>query len=348
MMLNIVTTIKPGFLTTIQDEGRWGYQAFGVPVAGAMDRYAYRAANLLAGNKPDAAVIEMTMLGAAFRFDKSQLVAICGADMQAKLNGVEVANWSAFVVPSGGELTFEYALSGCRTYLAVRGGIDVPAVLGSRSTYTRARLGGLEGRALRQGDVLDIGRDVEAEAAPHALAAGFVPACPSSLSLRVLPGPQDDMFTAEAIATFYGSEYAITDEADRMGYRLEGPKVAHAGKADIVSDALPFGAVQIPAHGMPIIMMADRQTTGGYAKIGTVIGPDLARLAQAKPGDTVRFVKVTDSEAVAALREERQAYIRIRESLKEQPAAGAHGPIWRYTMRVSGNEYKVEIEEIRR
>ncbi|MCX7780894.1 MAG: biotin-dependent carboxyltransferase family protein [Negativicutes bacterium] len=340
------TTINPGFFTTIQDEGRWGYQAYGMPVAGAMDRYAYRVANLLVGNKPNAAAIEMTMLGAAFKFDDEQLVAICGADMQAKLNGASVKNWSSFIVPKGSELRFEYAASGCRAYLAVRGGIDVPSVLGSRSTYTRAKVGGLQGRALQQGDVLDIGQDIDSEAGPRTLAAQYIPQYDQKVTLRVLLGPQDDMFPAEAIATFFGSCYTITEEADRMGYRLEGAKITHIDKADIVSDALCFGAIQIPAHGMPIIMMADRQTTGGYAKIGTVIGPDLMKLAQAKPGDSVRFEKVEEPAAVEALRAERQLYLQILESFKPKTAVLSESLQRYYQVNVGGTVYSVAIQEV--
>lgn len=342
----MITTVNPGFLTTIQDEGRWGYQAFGMPVAGAMDRYAYRVANLLVGNRDNAAAIEMTMLGAAFRFDEAQMVAICGADMAAKLDGVAVANWSAFWAPKGSELRMDCAVNGCRAYLAVRGGIQVPKVLGSRSTYVRAKVGGLQGRALRAGDVLEVGLDQETDIQPRALGAPFVPEYDSDITLRVLLGPQDDMFLPEAITTFFSSQYTITDEADRMGYRLEGAKIAHVDKADIISDALSLGAIQIPAHGMPIIMMADRQTTGGYAKIGTVIGPDLARLAQAKSGDVIRFVHVTEETAIEALRQERQYYIGIREFLSAPPPRGQEGIKRVFRLNVNGRGYDVAVEEI--
>ena len=340
------TAINPGFFTTVQDEGRWGYQAYGMPVAGAMDRYAYRVANLLAGNKVSAAVIEMTLLGAAFKFDHDQLVAICGADMQATLDGVSVKNWSSFIVKSGSELRFEYAQTGCRAYMAVRGGIDVPSVLGSRSTYTRAKVGGLQGRALVQGDILTVGNDAESEARPRQLDNAYIPQYTQSISLRVLLGPQDNMFPPEAIATFFQSQYTVTEEADRMGYRLEGEKISHIGKADIISDALCLGAIQIPAHGMPIIMMSDRQTTGGYAKIGTVIGPDLKKLAQAKPGDTVRFEQVEETAAVETLREERQTYLQIVESFKEPLPLPTHAAKRVMQIAVNNMTYQVEIEEI--
>ena len=314
----MITVLKPGFFSTLQDEGRWGYQAFGMPVAGAMDRYAYRIANLLVGNNPSAAVIEMSMLGAAFKFDDEQIVAICGADMQAELNGKRVPYWTSFTVPKGSELRLDYAPAGFRSYLAVRGGIDVPSVLGSRSTYTPAKIGGLEGRALQQGDVLDLGCDHDPDAAPRKMQVRDIPAYEPKVVLRVLLGPQEDMFPTESIDTFFGSEYLITGEADRVGYRLDGPKIMHRDTAVIISDALPMGAIQIPAHGMPIIMMSDRQTTGGYAKIGAVIGPDLSKLAQAKPGDRVIMQKINEQEAVDALRAERQVYLRVINSFAEE------------------------------
>jgi antagonist of KipI len=333
-----------GLLTTVQDEGRWGYQAYGVPVAGAMDRYAYRVANLLVGNTAGAATLEMTISGGSLIFDSAAYVAIAGADMQATLNDVPVANWSAFPVPAGSVLAFGYAASGCRAYLAVSGGIDVPEVLGSRSTYTRAGIGGLNGRKLQAGDRLNLG--LSAVAGPAlTLPAQYQRIYPREVALRVMTGPQDDLFTAEGLATLFAAAYQITDEADRMGYRLEGAAIAHTGKADIVSDALPQGAIQIPGHGRPIIMMADRQTTGGYTKIGTVIGPDLAVLAQAKPGDTVRFLHSTDEEAVEVLRAERESYAAIaswRDSALRRPAA----VVQRFSISVNGQTYAVEIKEV--
>lgn len=314
----MIKTVKPGLFTTVQDEGRWGYQAYGMPVAGAMDRYAYRVANLLAGNRKGAAVLEMTMLGGAFEFDYECLVSVCGADMQPNLSGKKVSNWSAFYMPVGTVLSFDYALTGCRTYLAVHGGIKVPLVLGSRSTYTRAGVGGMEGRPLKAGDFLHVDNDVRARAMPAILPEQFVPRYDQERRLRVIMGPQNDMFTVEGIRTFLESEYTVSNEADRMGYRLEGAKIEHADKADIISDALPEGAVQVPAHGMPIVMLADRQTTGGYPKIATVIGPDLSLLAQGRPGDTVCFRSCSDEEALDVLRSEEKRYFDIEHFLEEE------------------------------
>ena len=341
-MINIVTA---GLFTTVQDGGRWGFQAYGMPVAGAMDRYAYNLANILAGNPPGAACLEMTVTGDAIRFETDGYVAICGADMQPSLDDREANTWSSFPVAAGSTLAFGYAARGCRTYLAVRGGIDVPAVLGSRSTYTRAAVGGLEGRKLKAGDTLAIGRSDQADNRPLLLPDAYRPAdAGSETTLRVLPGPQDDHFTAVGLATMFASAYTVTDEADRMGYRLEGPKIAHSGKADIVSDALPQGAIQVPGHGMPIIMMADRQTTGGYTKIGTVIGPDLALLAQAKPGDTIRLRQCSDEEAVDALGSERALY-EAASAWRASALSRDKSPARRFTMTVNGQNYSIEIQE---
>lgn len=320
----MIVVLVPGFLTTVQDAGRRGYRAFGMPLAGAMDRYALASANLLAGNPAGAAALEMTLSGGSFRFEEGAYVAVCGAEMGAALEGAPAGNWAAFPVGPGGTLSFGPAERGCRAYLAVRGGIDVPVVLGSRSTYTRAGVGGQCGRALAGGDVLRIG---PAPADGPCTARGIlperlVPTCGGEVRLRVLPGPQEEMFASDGIDTFFSSAYAVTDRNDRMGYRLEGPAVRHKGGADILTDALVPGAVQVPGDGMPIVMMADCQTTGGYTKIGTVIGADLRLLAQSRRGDAVRFLRCTGEEAVAALCGERAAYAAIVERFPRRRSGG--------------------------
>lgn len=304
----MIQVVKPGLLTTVQDLGRRGHRAFGMPLAGAIDPRSHALANLLAGNAPGAATLELTLLGPTLRFERAAYVGVCGTDLRARLDGAPVANGSGFLVPAGAELAFASAAAGVRAYLAVRGGIDVPPVLGSRATYTRAALGGFQGRTLRAGDRLPLAPGAaEGPTAPRALPAELLPPVSGEVRLRVLLGPQDDRFADEARATFLGAAYAVTNRNDRMGYQLEGPPLRHREKADIVSDALCPGAVQVPGSGMPIVMMADCQTTGGYAKLATVIGPDVARLGQARLGDRVRFVACDDAEAVAALRAERRA-----------------------------------------
>jgi antagonist of KipI len=314
----VMTVVKPGLMTTVQDEGRFGFREYGMPVSGAMDRYACTVANILAGNGPLSAVLEMTLTGGVFRFERDAYVSVCGADMQGMLNGVAIRNWSAFPVTAGSELSFGPAVSGCRSYLAVRGGIAVPLVMGSRSTCLRAGTGGFRGRALKTGDVLCFGEVENMIKKARVLPRRFVPRHSESILLRVLPGPQEDHFTEQGISVFYSSEYRVSPRNDRMGYLLEGPAVIrHCKGADIVSDALCPGAVQVPGNGLPIIMTADHQTTGGYAKIGAVIGADLGGLAQARQGNRIRFVRCTDEEAVTALKLEMEIYARIRAEFQD-------------------------------
>jgi biotin-dependent carboxylase-like uncharacterized protein len=310
------TVLEPGQLTSVQDQGRRGFRAYGVTTSGAMDRFALTIANLLAGNPSTSAALEMTLRGPRLRFARPAFAAISGADMQVRLNGQPVANWSSFAIPAGAELAFEHATSGCRAYLALHGGIPVPLVMGSRSTDLRAQIGGLDGRMLRAGDELPV-PDAPLPKLALALPPEMLPRYASPGTLRVMMGPQEELFTAAGIATFLGQPYAVTHRNDRMGYVLEGPKIAHSGAPDIVSDALCPGSVQVPGSGLPIVMGSDCQTTGGYAKIATVIGPDLMRLAQSKAGDVIRFAACTDAEAVQALREERALYQHIESAVHQ-------------------------------
>jgi len=315
----MITIIQKGFFTTIQDEGRLGYRAYGVPLAGAMDRYSYRVANLLVGNEKNEAAIEMTGVGACFKFDEEQYIAICGADMQAKLNGKPIASWSSLLVPKGSELSFAEAITGYRAYLAIRGGFNAPLVLQSRSTYTEAKIGGYEGRILKNGDVLYVREKLSRQTTLQKLPAPYVRQYPAEIVLRVLLGPQDDLFTDKSLETFFTGFFHVTAQSDRSGYWLNGPKIMTiSGKTDIISDAVSLGAIQILSSGMPYIVTADHQTTRGFAKIGYVIQPDLALLAQAKAGDRIRFILVTEREAVEALRWEQQTYCDIFAALDLQ------------------------------
>ncbi|AZR72089.1 KipI antagonist [Anoxybacter fermentans] len=292
-----IRVLEPGLLTTVQDLGRWGHQQYGIPVAGAMDHLSLQIANLLVGNARDEACLEITLLGPKLMFEVDTVIAITGADLKPKLNGVAIDGWRGIPVERGSILEFGPIRSGCRGYLAVAGGFDLPVVMGSRSTYLRGKLGGFEGRALKKGDHLPFRRyDLDLN--------GFFPKWyftqpqyPKKKEIRVVRGPQAEMFTDEGIKTFFNSEYEVTPASDRMGYRLKGPKIEHRDGSDIISDGIPFGGIQVPSDGMPIVLMADRQTTGGYAKIGTVISVDLPLIAQSKPGDIFRFIEVTVEEA---------------------------------------------------
>lgn len=290
-----IQVLYPGAFTTIQDLGRPGYQAFGVPVSGAMDLSACKAANSLAGNEPGAAVLEMTLLGGTYTFDAPAKIALCGADMSPRIGDVPLPMWKAADVSPGDILSLGYAKEGCRTYLAASGGIDVPLVMGSRSTNVRCHLGGLEGRSLKAGDYLRICKGPERSAGrPRGNDRESdirIPRYSCSVTVRALPGPQDDLFTEKGLDTFFSSEYVMEEGSDRMGIRLSGKQVESRSGTDILSDGIAFGSVQITSSGQPIVLMADRQTTGGYAKIATVLSEDLWMLAQMKPGDTVHFSK---------------------------------------------------------
>lgn len=314
----MITVLNPGLFTTVQDEGRFGYQAYGMPVSGAMDGYAYAMANILAGNEQGSAALEMTVYGGSFQFHQDVFVAVCGADMEAKLDGNPLGScWCSFWVFAGSRLTFGPAVNGCRTYLAVRGGIDVPPVMGSRSTYVRGGLGGFKGRPLDRGDVINIYGTGSAPE-PRGLPPDFIPEYRRRQKLRVLPGPQDDLFTLESVETFFSEPYTIGPQWDRMGCRLEGRALKHKAGADIISDAACPGAIQVPGGGMPIILTADRQTTGGYTKIGAVIGADIMLLAQMKPGDEILFCRCPEEEAVDALKARQEVFRSARSLLKAE------------------------------
>ncbi len=316
----MIAVVKAGLLATVQDAGRPGHRASGMPVSGPVDRLTHAAANLLAGNEPGAAAVELTFTGGTWRFETPALAAIAGADMSAAVDGAPIPAWGSFRAAAGSTLSFGYARAGVRAYLAMRGGIAVPAVLGSRSTYTRARVGGLEGRALIAGDRLSVGRGRGRAPPPRALDPAETPPCGGGARLRVILGPQDDRVHEEGIEAFFATPWKVTPQNDRMGYRLEGPPIRLSGAADIITDALVPGAVQVPGDGLPIAMMVDCPTTGGYIKIAAIIGPDLRLLAQARAGETVRFTRCTQAEAVDALREERALLDRLFRTNPRGPA----------------------------
>ena len=298
--------LSPGLLTTVQDLGRYGYERFGVPVAGALDPLALRAANLLVGNPPGAAALEITLAGPTLRAGTDCLIATAGADLALRVNGWPLPPWAAIFVRRGWLIEFGERKAGCRAVLAVAGGIAVPPVLGSRSTYLPGRFGGLAGRPLQAGDVLPVGRPA-VELFPTAgreFPLDLRPPYRDTPTLRVVLGPQDDYFTPAGIATLLSSEYRVSTTSDRMGCRLEGPAIAHRDATEIISDGIPPGAVQVPPDGRPIVMLADRQTTGGYPKMATVIQADLPLLAQCVPGQgRVRFQAVSVEEGQACWRE---------------------------------------------
>lgn len=340
-----VRVVKPGMLTTVQDGGRRGYQQYGVTVSGVMDHYAYRMANWLVGNQENEAVLEITLLGPTLEINRDMVVAITGGDLGPKLNGHPMAQWTSVAVQPGDVIAFSGVQSGCRGMIAFGGGIQVPLLMGSRSTHLRGRMGGLEGRALIQGDFLVVGRTAQPIGqflGRKGPAHSFLPVNRNEpLVIRVVPGPQEEAFTEEGLATFYNEIYQVSTESDRMGCRLSGPAVAHKNGADIISDGIAMGAIQVPGHGSPIIMMADRQTTGGYTKIANVITVDLPKIAQLKPGEFIRFKRVTVEEAQGLIMAEEALFHRLNHEEMEPPSDQAR----HFKVRVAGKTYHVTLSE---
>ena len=330
----VIEVIDGGMFTTVQDLGRYGYQRYGVPASGAMDPFALRVANLLVGNQEDDAGLEVSMVGAKMRFLAETVLAITGADLSPLLDGLPFPMWEALVVPMGSELSFVGVRDGVRSYLAIAGGIDVPAVLGSRSTYTPSRLGGFQGRALAASDRISTSWQWTPDRLEgRRLSPDHIPRYGHTHTLRVIMGPQDDAFTEEGIETFLSSTYTVTSMSDRVGCRLEGAAVHGTGSAGIISDGSPLGSVQITGDGLPIILAVDRGTTGGYVKIATVISGDFWSLAQAAPGDAITFQRVGVGEAHEVLEEQR----KVLEQVRNGPAIVFARPA--YTVSLTSGDY---------
>lgn len=339
----VFKVIEPGFLTTVQDLGRWGLQEFGVPVAGAMDSHALRLGNHLVGNDEDAAGLEVTIVGPTLQILEQTLIAITGGDLGARLNDRPIPMWETVAVGSGDRLTFAGLRCGCRAYITAAGGINVPVIMGSRATYLPGKLGGLEGRQVKKGDYLPAGIAVRKIAPGTRVPTVLIPVSTEHIEARVILGPQDDYFPPASVTAFLSEAYQITEQADRMGYRLSGTAISHTGQADIISDGIAPGSVQIPGHGLPIIMMADRQTIGGYAKIATVISSDLGKLAQAQPGDTIRFRGVSIEEAHDILGALEQELRRWEQSLSA--ACSQECVAKKYQLIINGQQFHVELQE---
>jgi len=303
--MSLLLVEDAGPLTTVQDLGRPGYLRVGIPASGPMDREAFLLANRLVGNPDTAAGLECTLIGPRLAFTDERLVAITGADMAPTVNGAPVPAWQGLRVRAGDVLRLGPARSGVRAYLAIAGGVDTPPVLGSRATYVRGRLGGLEGRALRKGDRLPLGR--VGAARPRRVQPERVPTYGGEPELAVVLGPQDDRFTAAGIAALFEGPYQMLPQNDRMGARLQGPFIEHTRGHDIISDGVALGGIQVIGEGQPIVLLADRQSTGGYTKIGTVCSFDIGRIAQVKPGGRLHFRRVTVAEAHAMLRQSLRA-----------------------------------------
>ncbi|HMH51943.1 MAG TPA: biotin-dependent carboxyltransferase family protein [Candidatus Acidoferrum sp.] len=307
----MIRVLEPGALTTVQDLGRPGHLRYGIPPSGPIDRQAFVVANRLAGNADDAAGLECTVIGPRFVTETPCALAVTGALMPLTVNGTEAPAWTTLLLKPGDVVKLGAARGGVRAYVAFAGGIDVPSVLDSRSTYVRGRLGGLDGRAVRKDDRLAL------FPAPRPTVrrarARVIPALDDEPEIRVVMGPQADRFTDDGLRTFLGSAYEMLPQSDRMGARLRGPRIAHARGHDILSDGIALGSIQVPGDGQPIALLVDRQSTGGYTKVATVCSFDIGRLGQVKPGHRLRFRAVELSEAQHTLREWRAALDDVLE-----------------------------------
>lgn len=339
-----VIVLNPGMLTTVQDSGRVGYQRYGVSQSGVMDKFAYTAANKILGNEKHGAVLEATFTGPTLRFECDQIIALTGADMSAILNNRPIKMWESVKVCSGDELKLGTAVNGLRTYIGFSGGILTEIQLGSRSTYIKGKLGGIEGRALKAGDILPVSSYNHNHVISH-FDTSISDKYYSSNVIRFIYGPQDDYFDEEQLEVITKKEYTITNECDRMGIRLDGEAIKPKTASDIISDGISFGSIQIPSHGQPIVMMADRQTTGGYAKIGTVISSDLGLLSQKRPGDKILFKSVSIEEAQMDYRNQYDSLMKGIDHVQAKNLSIRYDR--EYNIKVNGKDYNVKVQEIR-
>ncbi|GIM28036.1 KipI antagonist [Clostridium polyendosporum] len=309
-----IKIIRPGLLTTLQDLGRYGFQRYGVIISGAMDQFSLRIANLLLGNKENSACLEITMMGPSLLIKKDTLISICGGNLSPKIGGYPVPQWRSVYVKEGSILEFGACVSGCRAYLSVAGGFNIQEVMGSKSTYLRAEIGGFQGRSLKENDVLEFSEPSDeginiikklssmSESNYFAAPKWFVsteilPKYSSNPIIRIIHGGEFEKFSAKSRELFFTSEFQVTSQSDRMGYRLKGSTLELSQPLEMISEAVSFGTIQVPPDGNPIVLLADRQTTGGYPKIAQVASVDLPIIAQIKPGERIRFKEISIEEA---------------------------------------------------
>lgn len=332
--------LDAGLLTTVQDLGRHGYQRYGVSQSGVMDVFSARIANELVGNLKEDALLEMTLKGTSIKFLQEMVIAITGAECEAYINDKKIELWRSYKVFCGDKLKIGFLKNGLRAYLSFSGGIDVPLIMGSRSTNLKANIGGFEGRKLKVGDEIKVFS--KKNPILKKLKPEIIPKYEKEVEIGVILGQQEHCFSEKGKETFFTSEYTVKSESDRMGIRVSGEKIEHIDGADIISDGITFGAIQIPGNGQPIIMMADRQTIGGYTKIGNVISVDLSKLSQAIPGDILRFKKIELEDAVSKIKEveelinNKDSYITISEENINNL----------YTVIINNHIYNIEIIEV--
>ncbi len=310
-----IRVLKAGMLTTVQDLGRTGYQSQGFSVAGAMDVRSFKIANLLLDNPENEAVLEFTLIGPTLQFTSETIIAITGGDFTPTLNGEPVPSYEAVYVNRGDILKFGSARTGSRGYIAFSSYLDIPVVMGSRCTNLKSQIGGFKGRKLKDEDY--IGFRIKRRYLPYFLSRKLKPDdfSAESETLRVVFGPQDDHFSRQGIETFLTEEYTVTSDFDRMGCRLEGPFIAPKDTTDMISDGIAYGSVQVPSHGKPIVLLSDRQTTGGYPKLATVASVDIPKLVQRKTDHRIHFTAISVEEAQKLYREEEKAYEKMRSEI---------------------------------
>jgi biotin-dependent carboxylase-like uncharacterized protein len=310
--------IEPGILTTIQDRGRYGFSQFGVPPSGALDSFSLRVGNLLVENKEEEACLEITLVGLKIKALREVVIAITGGDLFPLLNEEPLEMWRTHLLVEGDIIHFKKVRTGCRAYLAMSGGLVVQKIMGSSSTYLSGKFGGLEGRALRRGDIL---YTLDIPSSLDKLGLRFpsdsIPPLEKEVFLRVIPGPQDHHFTEKGLNTFSSEYYQVTPQCDRMGVRLEGPKIERRSDVEesIISEGLISGAIQVPGDGKPIIILTEL-VTGGYTKIATIISMDLPKVAQLKPGDRIRFKHISMEEAQYLLKKQEGRLRGFKDSLQ--------------------------------
>jgi len=324
--------IRPGLLTSVQDLGRYGFQKYGVIVSGAMDSFALRIANLLVGNEEGEAALEITIIGPSILIEQDVVIAITGGNLSPTINGQPIPQWRPVYVKKGSTLQFGSCVSGCRAYLAAAGSFDLPKVMGSNSTYLRAGIGGLQGRALQSGDILTcktpsklalqrikrfsqaIGDDLFA-ATDWSVSQRMLPAYRPNPVIRVIRGREFEDFTPESREQFFAGRFQVTPQSDRMGYRLAGATMQLSQPLELISAAVSAGTIQVPPEGKPIVLLADRQTTGGYPRIAQVATVDLPVIAQVKPGESIQFEEISLEEAQRQYLWREMAMMRLKQGL---------------------------------
>jgi len=337
-----VEIVLGGAQTSVQDLGRTSFQKMGMPMSGVMDNYATRCANMLVGNCESSALLECALLGPEIKFLDKNLVAVTGADMNAEINGVKIKAWKSYLVNAGDVLKLHHATSGLRAYIAFAGGIDVPLLMGSYATYIRGENGRFSGRTVKACDVLPT--HVADKYVISEIDDKNIPEYATEINVHVVLGPHKEYFAQKGLDTFLSQEYTIGSRSDRMGIFLEGAQIAFATEtADILSSAILMGSIQVSNDATPVILMAERQTTGGYAQIATVISADLPKLAQARPNDKVRFNEVDVYRAQELYKEYEQRMADIKEECSRSSVAlSSHTK----DLTLNGKTYRAIIEEV--